>query len=131
MKTINGFKELADDLQKLKLNEEKALHKASIPLINTAKQYAPRRTGRLRNSIQSEYKDNTLLIGIGPPVGTSITARGFYGRFQHDGFRAAGSRPVKQTYRKIPGTFYLHRALDAQIEHVLAIMEKEVLDIND
>ena len=137
---LNGFEELADDMQKLtdkvtdKEVQKKAFYKGSGPIINLAKQFAPSRTGRLKQSVKAEWSDyqNALRIGIGPPVGTSPNARGFYGRFQHEGFRAVGrmkrSKQRKHTFRRIPGKFYMHKALDDREEQAFKIIIDFLMD---
>ena len=139
-----GFADFAEDLAAIleKVTDEKlhakALEKGAEPVVNQAKQLAPRgKSGRLRQSIGAEYSDKskTVRIGIGEPVSTRNSSTGFYGRFQNDGWHPAGGRRrkdraldkrTKHTAGKVRGKNFLNTAMNAQEGSAYKIILEEL-----
>ena len=139
-----GFADFAEDLAAIldKVTDEevhaKALEAGAKPVVNHAKQLAPRgKSGRLRQSIGAEYSDktNTMRIGIGEPVSTRNSSTGFYGRFQNDGWHPAGGRRrkggrldkrTKRTAGKVRGKNFINTAMNAQEGNAYKIILDEL-----
>jgi len=137
-----GFADFASDIREITkvITDEKvhaeALEKGAVPIVRHAKTLAPRRTGKLIQSIDAEYQGASkgVGIGIGPPVETHDGATGFYGRFQNDGWKPAAGRRAKWGGRfisrrsagKVPPKYYLQRSLDAQEGNAYRIITEEL-----
>ena len=102
----NGFSDFVKELERTvgKITDErikiKALEAGAKIVVKRAKRIASRvlrtRTGRLLKSIGAQYSDrsNTMRIGIGPPVSTTSSSTGFYGRFQDKGWHVTRWQPI-------------------------------------
>lgn len=147
--SVKGDKELQRKLSRLSADARKrvmepALLRAGIVLRDQARENAPRRTGKLAQSIRAYAVDSDSETRAAVRVETSagfFQGKTFYGAFQEFGWRV-GKRLRRRGLvnslrnrlrKKIPGTHYIKRALDshgriaqeAAIEEIRAGIERE------
>jgi hypothetical protein len=146
MRNINQFLTSLGDTERHRLYTS-ALKKAVKPMVDTARDYAPFKTGRLFYSIdviKNPNHDYGLLFGI---KAGGIYVGHWYGRWQDRGWQPrqskvpemsrrekslyaaavrSGRRHIKAKGDRVPGAFFIRKGYEQNEDSMIPIFNKEL-----